>query len=108
MRRSGIQPVAGVLRIHAAAEVESAGKCGQRGARFGFIAGAELDDVTAKQAVAPVKFREPRGGFLGDKIGASAGVTQCAANDLLYFAFMQVNARTKHDVRLDSRASKAH
>jgi hypothetical protein len=76
--------------------MESAGIRRQRGAGLGFVAGTELDDVTTAQIVAPVKFGEPRGGLHGDKIGARAGVAERAADDLLYLAFMQVNARSKH------------
>ena len=89
-------------RVHAAADVEAAGKRGECGAGFGFVAGAEHNDVAAGQLVAPVKFGKPGGGFLGDKIRAQAGVAKRAADDLLHFAFVQINAGTKHGVRLDS------
>ena len=82
------------------------GKACERGAGLGFVARAEHDDVAAEKPVAPVKFGEPRGGFLGDKIRAQAGVAERAADDLLHFAFMQVNARTKHAFKLKRKAER--
>jgi hypothetical protein len=36
----------------------------------------------------------------GDKIRAQARRAQRAADDLLHFAFMQVNAGTEHDIEI--------
>jgi hypothetical protein len=52
--------------------------------------------VAAEKSVAFVELREPRRRFFRDKIRAQAGITQRAADDLLYFALMEVNAWTKH------------
>ena len=108
MRRAGLEPLARVFRIYSAAEVQSAGIRGERGAGGGFIARAEHDDVAARQGVAPVKFRERRGGFFGDEVGAQAVAAERAADDLLHLAFMQVYARTKHGgkVKTKARSSK--
>jgi hypothetical protein len=62
--------------------------------------------VAAGQAGALVKFREPRGGAVGDKVRAQAGIAERAADDLLHFAFMQVNARTEHAPKLNSISRK--
>jgi hypothetical protein len=60
--------------------------------------------VAAGQAVAPVKFGKPRGGAVGDKIRARAGIAERTADDLLHFAFMQVNAGTEHGFKLEWKA----
>ena len=98
VRSTGLQPARGVVEIHAAAEVQTTGIRRQCRPRRRVIARAELNDMAAFQAVAPVEFGEPRGGFFGDKIRAQtrAAFTERAADDLLHLAFMQINAGTKH------------
>jgi ankyrin repeat protein len=56
--------------------------------------------VAAVEAVAFVKLREPCRRLGRDKIRAQAGLAERAADDLLHFAFMQVNAGTKHESKL--------
>ena len=61
LRRAGIEPAGGVIGIHAAAELESAGEGGKGFARSGFIAEAKLDDMPATQVVLAIQLRVPRG-----------------------------------------------
>ena len=109
MRRTGIEPDADVGEVHTAAQMQAAGKGRERRARGGFVAGAELDDVPAIQAVEPVKdplnlelLGEPRRGLLGDEVGAQPGarISERAADDLLHLALVKINARTKHGGKL--------
>jgi hypothetical protein len=58
--------------------------------------------VASKKTITLVKFREPCSRLRGNKIRAQAGIAQRAADDLLYFAFMEVNAWTKHPPKLNS------
>jgi hypothetical protein len=37
-----------------------------------------------------------------------AGLAERAADDLLHFAFMQINARAEHAFRLDAPGSNSH
>ena len=101
MRRTGVEPAARVFRIDPAADLQSAGKGRERRERLRFIARTQHDDVAAGQPVALVKFGKPRGRLLRDKIRAqAAGIAQRAPDDLLHFAFMQINARTEHAPKL--------
>jgi hypothetical protein len=95
------------LSIHAAADLESAGIGGECGTGGGFIPGPEHDDVAAGETVFPIQLGEPFGGTGGDKIRAQAGIAKRAADDLLHFTFMEVNARSKHGGKLDSRGTGA-
>lgn len=45
---------------------------------------------------------------LTHQFGAQVGVAQRAADDLLHFASMQVNARMRHGFRLDSHHQNGH
>jgi hypothetical protein len=58
--------------------------------------------VTAFEPIALVQLRIPRGWPLRDEIDAqfSAIAFKRTANDLFYFPLMQVDARTKHAIRL--------
>ena len=105
MRRAGVQPALGVLEVHAAAEMQSAGKRGQRFGRGCLVARSQLDDMAALQPIPSIQFREPGRGTLGHKIRAQprAVIAQTAADDLLDLAFMQVDARTKHAANVDGR-----
>jgi hypothetical protein len=98
VRRAGVEPAARILRIDPAADLQSAWKRGERRARLRFIARTERDDVAAGQPVALVKFSEPACRFLRDKIRVRRRgiVTQCAADDLDDFAFVQIYAGPKH------------
>jgi hypothetical protein len=108
VRRAGLQPTARVAGIDPAADLKSTRKCGQRGAGFGLVAGTELDDVAARKAVAPVKSGKPRRRAVGNEICPHTRTTQRAADNLLHFAFMQVNAGTKHVSKLNSHRENAH
>ena len=102
VRGTDIKPCAGVVEIHAAAELQSAGIRAERGAGLSLAAGAEQDDVTAGESVAFVEFGKPTRGPVGNKICAEqpGRVVQAAADDLLDAALMKINARTEHDARL--------
>lgn len=110
VRRAGVEPAAGVVEVHTAAEVQAAGKGRERRTRRFFVASTKLDDVPARELVALVEFREPRRGPFAHEVGAQArpAVLQRAADDLLHLAFVQVNAGTEHarSLKLQAPSSK--
>jgi hypothetical protein len=102
VRRPSLEPAAGVLGVDAATQLQSARVGRQRGPGFGLVARAKLNDVAAAEPIAPVLIGKPGGRLFGNKIGAQALTAEGAPDDLLYFAFMQVNARTKHAGKLEA------
>jgi len=95
VRRARHQPTARVLRVNATAQVQSAWIGRQRRAAAVSLPGPSWMTCPPVRRRAG-KVPQTRRGFFGDKIGAQTGVAERAADDLLYFAFMQVNARSKH------------
>ena len=98
MRSARVQPCARVVEVDPAADLQAAGISPQRRSRFSLVARAEHDDVPALQAVALVQLGVPGGRPIGDKVRLQPSRLgpERAADDLLHFALMQVNARTKH------------
>ena len=103
MAGAGGEPVGGVVGGDAAAEVESAGVGGEGGAGGVVVAGAELDDVSAGEIVGAVAGGEGGGGLVGDEVFAQAGavVAEGAADDLFYFAVVEIDAgpEARHGAR---------
>src|SRR4030095_2000652 len=98
MRSARVQPGAGVVHVDTAANLQAARIRRQRLARGHVVSRTEHDAVPALQPVAAVEFAVPRRGAFGDEVGSQSRrvVTESAADDLLYLAFMEVDARTKH------------
>src|SRR5262249_17221663 len=102
MRRAGREPPGGVISGNTAAELKSAGKSAQRFARRRFVSRPQQDAVSAGQLVSSIKLSEPGRRAIRNVVGfrTSGSGVERAADDLLYFTFMQVNARTEHGLRL--------
>lgn len=98
LRSARVEIRTGVLNRNAATDLKSAGISFERGARGGFIARSEHDDMAAFEAVAFVKLGIPRGGTCRDEVDAQSGgiVAERAADDLLHLAFVEVNAGAEH------------
>ena len=88
----------GVAGVDAAANLEAAGESPQGLERGRFISRPEQDNMPASQRVASVKLRVPGAGALRNIIRPHLGrvIAHRPPDDLLYFAFMQVDARTEH------------
>src|SRR5205814_2004549 len=106
--RAGVQPTARIVGIDAAADLQSSGIGGQGLARRGFVAGSEHNDVASFETVALVKLRIERRGLFGDKIRAQRRriVAPGAADDLLHFAFVKIDARSEHANMLTRRVRR--
>src|SRR5436190_21208478 len=102
MRCAFVEPLPGVVSLDAAPDVHAAGEGFECGTCGGFVSWPEHNDVTAFESVAAVQFRVPFRGPFGDEVGAQLSDAECAADNLLHFAFMEIDARTKHRFRLIS------
>ena len=87
------QPCCRIVRMDAAADLQSAGIGCQGAAGRLFIAGAKHDDMAAPEPVAVVKTRIKLCRVITFKIGhqTCAVICQAAADDLFHAAFVKVN-----------------
>ena len=89
LRSAAVEPVGGVVCVDAAAQLQTAGKGGERMCCSMFVTGAEHDDVPTVQIIMPVELSEISGWFFGDEICLGNGpVTQCGTDDLLDLALV--------------------
>ena len=105
MRSARVEIALRIVQMDSTANLQAIGICRQRLARCRFIARSEHDDVSTAQSIALVKFSEPRGGLIGDKVCAQRYriITERAADDLLYFALVQIDAWPEHGTNLAVR-----
>src|SRR2546425_13323845 len=114
MKTACIQKTGAIAEIDATADLQAAGKRPQGSARRLLIARPEHDNVAPAKAVALVKLGVPGAGAFGDIVGAHLRriIIHGAADDLFYFALMQIDARTKHkgsiEASVQSSRSKVH
>ena len=99
MRRPGVDPLSGIIRRDATADLKASRPGGEYLAGSIVIALAQLDHVAAAQVVATVQFCIPRGRFFRDEIGTQGvrlSIVDGAPHDLFHPALMEVNARPEH------------
>ena len=99
MRRPSVDPLSGIIRRDATADLKAPWPGGEYLAGSIVITLAQFDHVAAAQVVATVQFSIPRGRFFRDKIGAQGvrlSIVDGAPHDLFHPALMEVNARPKH------------
>ena len=97
MRGARRKIVSSVSGCDAPTDVHSAG-IGLQGANCGvFIPEAKHNDMTAEQSAFPVESRKILGIAVGDKVRycVCTVVTECATDNLNYFATSKVYARSK-------------
>src|SRR5262245_45525360 len=102
MRSARFEVARRVLGADPATYLQTAGIRAQCFSRRGFVARAQHDDMATAETIVLVKFCKPSGGPISDEVGAHpcVFVTKCAADDLLYFALMQIDARPEHALKL--------
>jgi len=95
---AGVEPIAGIGGLDAAAVLESAGPCAEGFAGGGLVSWAEGDDVAASEAILPIARGEPGRRLGGFEVGADAGagVGEGAPHDLDDAASAEVDARSEH------------
>src|SRR5439155_17827178 len=101
MRCACVEPEARIFRMDPSADLQPAWISLQ--SRFGFriVTRSQHDYVAAFQLVVPVNGSIPCGRSVRYKIGPqSLGCAQSAADDLLYFSLVQIDAGTKHTAKL--------
>ncbi len=101
MRGACIEPVGGVVGIHASAELEPAGEGGKGFARGGFIVGAKLDDMATSQVILAIQLGVPRGRAVGNKVGLRALIRKGAADNLFHPSLMQIDTGSKHRGKIE-------
>ena len=99
---AGVEPVAGIGCLDAAAVLESAGPGAEGFAGGGLVSGPEGDDVAAGEAILAIARGEPARGLGSFEVGADAraGVGEGAPYDLDDAASAEVDARSEHGATL--------
>src|SRR3954462_14429915 len=102
MRGAVGEVAGGIVQIDAAADMQAAGIGIQGSPRGWLIAGTEHDYVSPLQTIAPVEFCVVGAGPVRYKVCAQGGgpAVQRAADNLLHFAIMQIDTRTKHGFKV--------
>jgi hypothetical protein len=97
MAGTGLQPLGGILRMDASTDLQALWVGAQGFARRALVVRTELDNVPASERIAAILLRIVLCRLVTLKIGLQALTVflEAAANDLLHFTFMEVNAWTE-------------
>jgi hypothetical protein len=89
-----LEPFRRVAGTDATADLQTARIRLQRGPRRRVIPGPELDDMTTRQAIGPVKQSELGGGSVRFEIGSQTGsvIPQTATDNLFHLPLVEVDA----------------
>ena len=98
MRSAPVQPETGIIGGYPSADLQASRPGGKRFGSGCFVAGAQHDDMTARQVVIPVEPGIPGGRLIGGKVGLQKTgllVTEGGADNLLHLAVMEINTWSK-------------